>query len=185
MSIKLRGSLFMKWSRRTGLFAVMIALTVGAAMFTGGTVPASASAQSTTAPALASTPPPTKVQANLTGWAGMSVKPRNIYFGQGGAPYITNLAWSYWHNGANARAAGRLHVQANPKCHPSYRCPYTTRYVSVYLDTMKTHGSLHYFYNMAVRFYHAGAWHRLVGAFKPLPGATAPFWIFPAVWPYL
>ena len=85
MSIKLRGSLFMKWSRRTGLFAVMIALTVGAAMFTGGTVPASASAQSTTAPALASTPPPTKVQANLTGWAGMSVKPRNIYFGQGGS----------------------------------------------------------------------------------------------------
>jgi hypothetical protein len=67
---------------------------------TGGTVlAASASAQSTTAPAPASTPPPTKVQANLTGWVGMSVKPRNIYFGQGGAPYITNLAWSYWHNG--------------------------------------------------------------------------------------
>jgi hypothetical protein len=69
MSIKLRGSLSMKWSRRTGVFAVMIALTVGAVMFTGGTVlAASASAPSATAPALASTSPPTKVQANLTGW---------------------------------------------------------------------------------------------------------------------
>jgi hypothetical protein len=142
-------------------------------------------ALSTTAPALADTPPPTKVQAGLTGWVGMSVKPRNIIFGQGGSPYITNLAWSHWHNGANARASGRLHALVNPKCQPLYRCPYTTRYVSVYLNTVKVYGTLHYFYTMAVRFYHNGAWHRLVGVFKPLPGAKVPFWIFPAVWPYL
>ena len=142
-------------------------------------------ALSIAAPALASTPPPTKVQAQPTAWVGMSVKPRNIEFGQGGSPFITNLAWSYWHNGANAWASGRLHALANPACHPVYQCPYASRYVSVYLYTVKAHGTLHYFYNMAVRFYHDGAWHRLVGVFKPLPGATAPYWIFPAVWPYL
>jgi hypothetical protein len=54
----------------------------------------------------------------------------------------------------------------------------------VYLYTLKVHGSLHYFFNMAVRFYRNGAWHRQVGAFKARPGATFPAWIFPNAWPY-
>jgi hypothetical protein len=70
-----------------------------------------------TAPALASTPPPTKVQAQVTGWAGMSVKPRNIEFGQGGKPFITNLRWSWWRNGSNAWASGKLWT-VKPNCFP-------------------------------------------------------------------
>lgn len=141
-------------------------------------------ALSAATPALASTPP-TKVQAQVTGWTGMSVKPGDIYFGQGGVPFITSLHWLYWHNGASAYATGTLHQLADPNCHPVYQCKYASEPSTVYLYTVKVHGTLHYFYNMAVRFKHNGAWHRQVGVFKPFPGGTDPSWIFPAVWPYL
>jgi hypothetical protein len=132
-----------------------------------------------TAPTASAAPPTTKVQALPAGWTDMSVKPAGIYFGQGGAPFITSLHWSYWHNAASAYAgSGTLHVQA-PNCQqPSYKCPYVSEPATVYLYTVKDHRTLHYFYNMVVKFRHNGALHRAVGAFKP-------FWIFPAAWPYL
>jgi hypothetical protein len=136
----------------------------------------------TTAPALANTPPPTKVQAQPTGWAGMSVKPRVIQFGQGGKPFMTNLTWSWWHT-SNAWASGKLWT-IKPNCFPLSNCTYNSWKATVYLYTVKVHGSLHYFYNMAVRFYRNGAWHRQVGAFKIRPGARVPSWVFPNAWPY-
>jgi len=39
---------------------------------------------------------------------------------------------------------------------------------------------------MAVEFYNAGAWRWDVGWLKyPFAGATVPFWVFPATFPYL
>jgi hypothetical protein len=108
-------------------------------------------ALTTTAPALADTPPPTKVQAQPTGWVGMSVKPRNIQFGQGGKPFMTNLTWAWWHT-SNAWASGKLWT-IKPNCFPLSNCTYNSWKAAVYLYTVKVHGSLHYFYNMAVRFY--------------------------------
>jgi hypothetical protein len=141
-------------------------------------------ALTTTAPALASTPPPTKVQAQVTGWVGMQVKPPGFAFGQGGSTYISNMRWGYWHTGRDAYGTGKVQVP-NP-CQPIGFCGYKAHWISAYLFTVKVHGSLHYFYNMRVRFFHNGAWHRLTGAFHTRCSAcTLPVWIFPAGWPYL
>ena len=67
-------------------------------------------------PALASTPPPTKVQAQVTGWVGMQVKPPGFAFGQGGSTYISNVRWGYWHTGRDAYGTGKVQVP-NP-CQP-------------------------------------------------------------------
>jgi hypothetical protein len=122
-------------------------------LLAGAVLAALALSVSAATPAMASTPV-TKVQAlKMFGWNGMSVKPADFYFGNGGAPYITNVKWNYWRNGANAYAAtATLYQQANPNCSPSYKCPYTHEHATVYLYTVKVHGSLHYFYNMSIRY---------------------------------
>jgi hypothetical protein len=136
------------------------------------------------ATAASASTPPTKVQAQVTGWVGMQVKPPGFAFGQGGSTYISNMRWGYWHTGRDAYGTGKVQVP-NP-CQPIGFCGYKAHFISVYLFTVKVHGSLHYFYNMRVRFFHNGAWHRLTGAFHTRCSAcTLPVWIFPAGWPYL
>jgi hypothetical protein len=130
--------------------------------------------------------PVTKVQANILGWSGMSVRPAGINFGEGGAPFITGLHWSYWDNGTSAYAAsGTLHQQVPGCTLPVYKCKYASEPVTVYLHTVKDHRTLHYFYAMTVKFRYHGTAYREAGVFKPNPGATEPNWIFRAVWPYL
>jgi hypothetical protein len=49
---------------------------------------------------------PVVYAANAGGWHA-NVKPAAIYFGNGGAPFITQLRWSSW-NGTSAWATGKL-----------------------------------------------------------------------------
>jgi len=140
-----------------------------------------AAVTATASTASASAPPTTKVQALPAGWSDMSVKPAGIYFGQGGAPFITSLHWSYWHNGASAYAgSATLHQMANPYCTPIYQCRYVSESATVYLHAVKDHNGLHYFAAMIVKFRHNGTSYRDTGAFGP-----NPYWSFPPVWPYL
>ena len=127
--------------------------------------------------ASASTVPVVYAAHNDGGWHAY-VKPQAFYFGNGGAPFLTGLHWSSW--GANgAWATGTLHMQAQPRCSPSYKCPYTTRWAGVWLSTIRTHNGVRYYARMAVALWYAGRWHWDVGWFGN------GFWAFPAAYPYL
>jgi hypothetical protein len=106
------------------------------------------------------------------------VQPGGIFFGNGGAPFLTGLHWSSW--GVNGGwATGKLHMQAQPRCTPSYKCPYVTRWAGVYLSTVRLHGGTRYYARMAVEFRYAGKWRWDVGWFRN------GFWVFPLTDPYL
>ena len=79
---------------------------------------------------------------------------------------------------------GRLWTQ-KPGCSPSYKCPYYSRWVGVYLNTVRWHNGVRYYARMAVEFYYAGKWRWDVGWFPRYLGGTMPVWLFPAVFPYL
>jgi hypothetical protein len=144
------------------------------------TVPASMMA----APA-ASAATTVRVYSNNQGFAGSTVRPANMYFGNGGADFITNLHWSYW-DGSHAWASGRVWVLKSFTCHPIANCPYASHYITVYLTVVRVHGTTRYFDDMTVKFWHNGAWHRQTGVFKiPTGGATVPSWVFPNSWPFL
>ena len=120
---------------------------------------------------------PVVYSAHADGWHGY-VRPAAIYFGQGGAPFLAKLRWSSW-NGTSARAAGELWAQ-KPGCTlPSYKCPYNSRWVGVYLTTIRSHHGTRYFARMAVRFWYGGKWRWDVGWLRH------GYWAFPLVYPYL
>jgi hypothetical protein len=126
---------------------------------------------------------PVMYAAHLDGWHGY-VKPSYVLFGNGGAPYLTNLTWTSW-KGTSAWGTGKMWTQ-KPGCTPSYKCAYYARWVGVSMTNIWWHGSQRYYARMAVEFYNAGAWRWDVGWLKyPFAGATVPFWVFPATFPYL
>jgi len=107
-----------------------------------------------------------------------SVKPGIFAFGNGNAPHFTGLKWKSWGPGS-AWATGKLWLQENPRCSPSYKCPESSRWVGVYLNTIRLHAGTRYYARMAVKFWYAGKWHWDVGWFK------GGFWTFPLTAPYL
>jgi hypothetical protein len=117
------------------------------------------------------------VYADANPWQ-VSVEPGRFYFGQGGAPYLTGLRWTSW-NGASAWATGRLRLQ-EPGCTPPvYECPFSSRWVGVYLNTTRWHDGTRYYARMAAEFWYAGKWRWDVGWF------TSGFWTFSLTYPYL
>ena len=138
-----------------------------------------------TAPALANTPPPTKVYAANQGWTHASAKPSVfLLYGMTSTPYFKNLRWQYWRT-TSAHATGTLWA-INQGCHPLYLCHYHPHPLRLLLTVVKVHGSVHYFYKMTATFYRNGAWHTQVAMFKTYCSTcTIPVWIGPNAWPYL
>ena len=124
---------------------------------------------------------PVVYAAHIDSWHGY-VKPGSFGFGNGGAPFITQLKWKSWGSGS-AWGTGKLWTQ-KPGCSPSYKCAYSSRWVGLYLSTVRTHGSVKYYARMAVEFFVSGKARWVPGWFG-IHGGTAPYWQFPAVFPYL
>ena len=125
---------------------------------------------------------PVVYAAHLDPWHGY-VRPGYFIFGNGGAPEISNLTWKSWGSGS-AWGTGKLWTQ-KPGCSTaSYKCPYSPRWVGVYLSTVRTHNGVRYYARMAVEFFVSGKARWVTGWFAP-HGGTTPYWGFPAVFPYL
>jgi hypothetical protein len=95
------------------------------------------------------------------GWQHGRVRPRAIYIGNGGAPYVTHLAWSHW-NGTSAYATGILNRQY-ASCltvKPAYKCPEHRFGVGVTLSRVETHDGVRYFSRMR------WSWHTRAGAHR-------------------
>ena len=121
---------------------------------------------------------PVMYAAHADGWYGY-VKPGQVYFGNGGAPFMTQMTWKSW-NGTSAWGTGKLWL-IKPNCYPMYKCPYSARWVGVYMSVVRTHSGHRYFARMAVKFYYGGKWTWRVGWLGyAAPGATSPMWLFPA-----
>ena len=127
---------------------------------------------------------PVMYAAHADGWHGY-VKPRNISFGNGGAPFITNLTWKSW-GASSAWGTGKLWVMNHNGCYPNYKCPYYSRWVGLSMTTIRWHNGQRYYARMAAEFFIAGQKTWQVGWLKYYaPGATQPMWVFPARFPYL
>ena len=63
--------------------------------------------------------------------------PAGIEIGDGGAPFIKRLSWQQW-RATYANGTGKLHVQHNPSCQPSYLCRYDVCHVKVHLHRVIT-----------------------------------------------
>lgn len=157
--------------RKTAARLLAGALLAGMAL--SGTVVGASAADASTAP--------TVYAANNNGWHGYT-RPGSFYFGNGGAPYLTELHWTSW-GAKSAWATGRLWTQ-KPGCSPSYKCAFSSRWVGVYLSTVRTHGGTRYYARMAVEFKNGGKMRWVAGWFG-IHGGTVPWWQFPAVFPYL
>ena len=132
-----------------------------------GAVVAEGSASAATTPVIYS--------ANNVPWSA-SRKPAKFYFGNGGAPYMTNLTWKSWGN--TAWGTGKIWIHKG--CVPSYKCGYTSRWVGVSLTTVKTHGSTRYYSRMAVELRVGSKMKWEVGYYR------SGWWqAFPNIWPYL
>jgi hypothetical protein len=64
--------------------------------------------------------------------------PADIEIGNGGAPFIKRVSWQHW-RATYANGTGKLYVQHNPNCQPSYLCRYDVYNVKVYLHRVITH----------------------------------------------
>jgi len=124
---------------------------------------------------------PVVYAAHLDGWHGY-VKPGTFIFGNGGSPYLTGLHWTSW-GSKSAWGTGKLWT-VKPGCHPLYQCRYYSRWVGVYLNTVRSHSGHPYFARMAIEFFVSGKARWVTGWFAP-HGGTTPYWGFPAVFPYL
>src|SRR2546423_4541848 len=99
-------------SRR--LATALAALTLALAALAGSAAGAASAATT-----------PVVYAAHLDPWHGY-VRPGQLYFGNGGAPYFTALQWKSWGSGS-AWGTGRLWNQ-NPGCHPSDKCACHSRW---------------------------------------------------------
>jgi hypothetical protein len=117
------------------------------------------------------------------GWQHGSTRPGRYIFGNGGAPFFTALKWKSWGSGS-AWGTGKLWTQKPGCSSASYKCPYSPRWVGVYLSTVRTHNGVRYYARMAVEFFVSGRARWVTGWFAP-HGGTMPYWGFPAVFPYL
>lgn len=135
-------------------------------MFLSGAVTGAGAASASTVP----------VVYGDNGWHGY-VKPGSIYFGNGGAPFFTQMHWTSW-NGTGAWATGKLWTEKFG-CSPSYKCPHYSQWVGVYLSTVRAHDGTRYYARMAAEFWYAGKWRWSAGWIEN------GYWAFPAVFPYL
>jgi hypothetical protein len=78
------------------------------------------------------------IDGHATGWSHMVQSPADIEIGQGGAPFIKRLTWQQW-RATYANGTGKLYVQHNPNCQPSYLCRYDMYNVKVHLHRVITH----------------------------------------------
>ena len=84
----------------------------------------------------------------------------------------------------SAWATGKLWTIA-PGRHPAASCKHTTRWVGVYLNTVRLHGSARYYARMAIEFFVSGkarwqvGWNRTTTA-----RAARRLGSFPNAWPY-
>ena len=152
-------------------------LLVGAAIFGMAFSVAAAGEGAASASAV-----PVVYAAHNDGWHGY-VKPGSFGFGNGGAPYITQLKWKSW-GSRSAWGTGRLWIE-NSGCSPSYKCGYSSRWVGLYLSTIRTQGSVKYYARMAAELFVSGKARWEVGWLKIYPRAKVPMWQFPLVYPYL
>ena len=151
-------------------------LLLSAAALAGLLLPATVVAGGTASAATT----PVVYAAHADGWHAYR-KPGSFYFGNGGAPYFTNLTWKSW--AANsAWATGKIWIHKT--CTPSYKCGYTSRWVGVYLSVPKYHGAARYYGKMSVELSVSGKLKWEAGYFTAPKGVTA-YWKFPLVWPYL
>lgn len=106
------------------------------------------------------------------GWQHGRVRPRAIYIGNGGAPYVIRLSWSHW-NGTSAYASGFLERQY-ASClasKPAFKCPEHRYGVGVRLTRVATHDGVRYFSRMR------WSWHTRSGAHRFTYWRTARgFW---------
>ena len=94
------------------------------------------------------------MDAHATGWSHMVRSPAHVEIGQGGAPFMKRLTWQ-WH-AAYANGTGKLYVQHNPNCQPSYLCRYDVYNVKVYLHRVITHRGVAVFSRMRWTYGRAG-----------------------------
>ena len=95
------------------------------------------------------------VDAHATGWSHMVRSPGGIEIGQGGAPFLKRLTWQQWH-ASYANGTGKLLVQHNPHCQPSYLCRYDVYNAKVYLHRVITHRGTAVFGRMRWTYGRAG-----------------------------
>ena len=126
---------------------------------------------------------PVVYAAHLDGWHGY-VKPGTFIFGNGGSPYLTGLHWTSW-GSKSAWGTGKLWT-VKPGCHPLYQCRYYSRWVGVYLNTVRSHSGHPYFARMAIEFFVSGKARWQVGWYPHYncSGCTAFWGSFPNAWPY-
>ena len=122
-----------KIARRLLAGGVLVGLMLSAAVIGEGTANASTT--------------PVVYAAHANGWHGY-VKPGSFYFGNGGAPFITNLTWKSW-GSKSAWGTGKIWTQ-KAGCSPSYKCSFSSRWVGISLTTIKKHGTRPYYDRMAV-----------------------------------
>jgi hypothetical protein len=94
------------------------------------------------------------VDAHATGWSHLVRSPAQVEIGLGGAPFMKRLTWQW--RAAHARGTGKLYVQHNPNCQPSYRCRYDVYNVKVYLHRVITHRGVSVFSRMRWTYGRAG-----------------------------
>jgi len=159
---------------RSRLTTAMAAVALALAALAGSAAGPGAASAATT---------PVVYAAHLDPWHGY-VKPSAFYFGHGGAPELSNLHWTSW-GSKSAWATGKLWTIA-PGCHPAASCKYTTRWVGVYLNTARLHGSARYYARMAIEFFVSGKAHWQVGWYPHYncSDCTAFWGSFPNAWPY-
>jgi hypothetical protein len=107
----------------------IIVLLLGAVLLLGSTLWVAAAADAATTPVM---------DAHATGWSHMVRSPADIEIGNGGAPFIKRVSWQQW-RATYANGTGKLYVQHNPNCQPSYLCRYDVYNVKVYLHRVITH----------------------------------------------
>jgi hypothetical protein len=158
---------------RAALYAAAVAglLSLVAACTGTATAGHSAAARATGGVSAAAATPPV-VFNYAEGWQHGRVRPRAIYIGNGGAPYVIRLAWSHW-NGTSAYASGFLERQY-ASCltvKPAYKCPEHRFGTGVRLSRVQTHDGVRYFSRMR------WSWHARSGAHRFTYWRTAHgFW---------
>ena len=95
------------------------------------------------------------MDAHDNGWSHMVRSPHMVNIGNGGAPFITRLTWQHW-GGAGADGTGKLYVQHNPRCEPTYRCRNDVYNVRVWMHRVITHRGSEVFSRMRWTYGRAG-----------------------------
>jgi hypothetical protein len=123
----------------------IITMLLGAVLL-GGTLWLNSAADAATTPVM---------DAHAAGWSHLVRSPADIEIGQGGSPFIKRLSWQQW-RAAYANGTGKLYVQHNPNCQPSYLCKYDEYNVRVYLHQVITHRGAAVFSRMRWTYGRAG-----------------------------